>query len=110
VKVTSEVEKPIDTRTISEMRNLGPACEQDLNAVGITTAQQVIDLGTEEVFIRMLLGRLQQGRSASSCKAAYLYAIYGAIHDLDWRKVPEPKKLEFKELTAELRNSGRFSG
>ncbi len=53
-----------DDRSISEMRNLGPAVEKDLEAVGITTAQQVIDLGVEETFIRMLLGREEIGRSA----------------------------------------------
>ena len=102
--------KSLDTRTISEMRNLGPACEKDLNAVGITTAQQVKDLGAEETFVRLLLGRLQQGRSASCCNAAYLYAIHGAIHDIDWREIPESTKQEFKTLTLEMRESGRFSG
>ena len=74
------------------MRNLGPACEKDLNAAGIMTAEQVKTLGAEETFVRMLLGRIQQGRSASCCNAAYLYAIYGAIHDIDWRKNPRTKK------------------
>jgi hypothetical protein len=100
--------KPIDERAVSEMRNLGPACEKDLNAVGIFTAEQVIALGAEETFVRMLLGRLQQGRSASCCNAAYLYAIYGAIHGIDWRALPESKKEEFKSLAAEMRESERF--
>lgn len=98
----------IDTRKISEMRNLGPACETDLNAVGITTAQQVIDLGAKDTFVQMLIGRIREGRSAKCCNAVYLYAIYGAIHDLDWRKVPEAVKDDFKSFTAEVRASGRF--
>lgn len=99
-----------DQRKISEMRNLGPACEQDLNAAGIHTAEEVKQLGAEGTFIKMLSGRLEQGRSANCCNAAYLYALYGAIHDIDWRDVPEEKKLEFKQLTAEMRESGRFQG
>jgi len=95
-----------DNQRISEMRNLGPACELDLNAVGITTAAQVKALGAEETFVRMLLGRAEQGRSAKCCNAAYLYAIYGAIHDIDWRQIPESKKIRFKKLSAELRESG----
>jgi hypothetical protein len=90
------------------MRNLGPACEKDLNAAGINSAQDVIDLGPEETFIRMLVGRMQQGRSAKCCNAAYLYAIYGAIKDIDWRNLPESKKAEYKAFAAELRESGRF--
>lgn len=90
------------------MRNLGPACEKDLNDAGIHTAQQVIKLGAKETFIRMLIGRMRAGRSAKCCNAAYLYAIYGAIHDVDWREVPDEIKSEFKAFTAELRSSGRF--
>jgi hypothetical protein len=100
--------KKKDNRKISEMRNLGPACEKDLNAVGIMTAEQVIKFGTEETFIRMLLGRKKIGRSAKCCNALYLYAIHGAIHDIDWRGLPEKKKRQFKEFAAELRESGRF--
>ena len=51
--------KNTDQRAISEMRNLGPACEKDLNAVGIMTAEHVIELGAEETFVRLLVGRLQ---------------------------------------------------
>ena len=74
------------------------------------TAADVKKLGAEESFVRMLIGRLQSGRSAKCCNAAYLYAIYGAIHDIDWREIPEKKKQEFKSLAAEMRESGRFSG
>ena len=54
------------------------------------------------------IARISDGRSAKCCNAAYLYALYGAIHDLDWRDLPEAKKAEFKALAAELRESGRF--
>lgn len=97
-----------DDRKISEMRNLGPACEQDLEAVGILTAGQLIEMGAEAAFLAMLSGRLKQGRSAKCCNAAYLYAMYGAIHEIDWRELPEKKKDEFKAFAAELRESGRF--
>lgn len=94
-----------DNRPIRTMRNLGPACEQDLNAVGIHTAEQLTALGPEKAFVKILIGRKQQGRGAKCCNAAYLYALYGAIHDIDWRDVPESKKQEFKKLTAEMRQS-----
>ncbi len=98
-----------DNRKISEMRNLGPACEQDFNSVGIMTAEQLIRLGPEDAFLKMLLGRKQQGGSTKCCNAAYLYAIYGAIHDVDWRNIPDHKKQQFKAFAAELRASGQFS-
>ena len=97
-----------DARKISEMRNLGPACEKDFNAVGIETAGEIVALGTEDAFVQMLLGRKAVGRSAKCCNATYLYAIYGAIHDIDWRKLPERKKEQFKSFAQQLRDSGQF--
>lgn len=99
-----------DNRRISEMRNLGPACEQDLNAVGIMTADDVKRLGPEGTFIRMLRGRVQLGRATLSCNAIYLYAIHGAIHEMDWRDLPVKTKEKYKSFTAQLRESGQFAG
>jgi len=100
--------KSKDTRRISQMRNLGPAVERDLNAVGIATAQQVIDLGPERTFLKMLEGKARQGTAAKAVHAAWLYALYAAIHDLDWREIPDEVKTEFKALTAEMRESGHY--
>lgn len=100
--------KQPDTRRISGLRNLGPACERDLNAVGILTAQDLIDLGVELAYLKLLEGRAARGLSTHGCNAAYLYALYGAIHDVDWREIPDRKKDEFKKLSAELRDSGVF--
>ena len=98
-----------DTRRISEMRNLGPACERDLNDAGIFTADQLISAGVVDAFLRMLEARSRRGRSAKACNAAYLYALYGAIHDVDWCAVPDSVKAEYKSFTAELRESGEFA-
>lgn len=99
----------IDRRKISEMRNLGPACEQDLNVAGIYTAQELKKIGPQEAFLRMLAARTKQGRSAKCCNALYLYSLHGAIHDIDWRALPEKTKKEYKEFTARLRAEGKFS-
>ena len=101
--------KRADDRQISEMRNLGPACERDLNAAGVFTATELKSLGPEGAFVRMLAARSLSGRGAKKCcNAAYLYALYGAIHDIDWRELPEEKKAYFKRFTADLRESGQF--
>ncbi len=97
-----------DERRISEMRNLGPACERDLEQAGITTAHQLKELGAEGAFIKMLAARKERGESMKCCNAAYLYALYGAIHDIDWRELPEEKKVEFKQLTADMRQTQQF--
>ena len=97
-----------DGSSISQMRNLRPACEADLNSVGIFSADDVKKLGVEETFLRVLIGRKKMGRSTAGCNATYLYALYGAIHDIDWREIPENKKREYQKLAADIRESGRF--
>lgn len=93
---------------ISDMRNLGPAVEKDLNAAGVYSAEEVIELGPEKVFFKMLEGRMKIGRSARCCNALYLYSFYGAIHNIDWRAIPAQKKIEFKTLTKKLRRTGKY--
>ncbi len=100
--------KASNSRRISTMKNLGPACEQDLARAGITTVEQLKRLGAENAFVKMLVARKAAGVSAKCVNAAYLYALYGAIHNLDWRDLPEEKKKHFKEFTAELRAAGEF--
>lgn len=94
--------------SLDQLRNIGPVCQADLNAAGISTPSQLIELGPEAAFLKMLQHRRSQDRSAKCCNAAYLYALYGAIHDIDWRDVPEAQKRRFKKLTAELRQTGQF--
>ena len=91
------------------MRNLGPACEADLAAAGVHTAEQLKKIGVKDAFVRLLIARRQAGKSTKCCNAAYLYALHGAIHDIDWRNLPESAKIDYKEFGAELRASGQFS-
>lgn len=90
------------------MRNLGPTVEKDLRAAGVCTADEVILLGVKKTFLKMLDGRLKLGRSSKCCNALYLYSIYGAIYDMDWRAIPKLKKIEFKKHTDRLRKSGKY--
>jgi len=48
-------------------------------------------------------GRRKSKKGGKCFNAAYLYALYGAVHNLDWREVPEAKKNQFKKFTAQLR-------
>ncbi len=94
----------MDEKPIRELRNLGPACERDLNAVGIYTLADIKQHGIEGTFLQMMQGRRNRNKGGKCFNAAYLYALYGAVHDLDWRKIPEAKKNQFKKLTTQLRS------
>lgn len=88
---------------VIKLRNIGPTCEKDLHSAGIRTAGDIRKLGAKEAFLRLMVAREKSGRGGTCYNAAYLYALYGAIHDLDWREIPEKKRNEFKAFTAELR-------
>ena len=98
-----------DQRRISEMCNRVPTCEEGLNSVGVYTADQVLQLGVEGTFLKMREGRKRQGRKSDCCNAAYLDANYGAIPDIDWRDIPEKQRIDSRELTAGLRQSGGYA-
>jgi len=90
------------------MKNLGPACEADLNAAGIMTADQLAEAGVEGAFLRLLEARVSLGKPTHGCNAMYLYALHGAIHDVALAEVPELDKERYKAFTAELREAGAF--
>ncbi|MDA8743657.1 TfoX/Sxy family protein [Rubripirellula amarantea] len=99
---------PDDCTPIAQLRNLGVACERDLNAVQIYTLGDIKELGIEKTFEVLMLGRIARGArhrngGGTTFNAVYLYALYGAVHDIDWRAIPDVKKSRFKELTARMR-------
>ena len=93
----------MDNRPIADLRNLGPACERDLHSVGIFTAEDIRKLGVEGAFSRVIENRMASGTNETSISANYLYALYGALYDCDWRDIPQQKKTEFQQLAARLR-------
>ncbi len=95
-------------KKIIDLKNLGPKSVEDFEAAGLIYADQLIKLGTQKAFLRMMQGRLKLGKSAKCVNAIYLYAIYGAIHDIDWMDIPDSKKTEFKELTKKWRKELKF--
>ena len=95
--------KPKNDTPILELRNLGPACQEQLAEIGVHTAGDIRKLGVKDTFELMMRTRMQNGKGGSCFNATYLYALYGAVNDLDWREVPEKKKDEFKTFTKRLR-------
>ncbi len=95
----------MDAKRIQQLRNLGPRCQSDLNAVGIYTLDDIQQLGVESTFIKVMKHRLASGNGNFTINASYLYAIYGALHDCDRRDILGEKKTEFKQLAARLRKT-----
>ncbi|MCR9291969.1 MAG: TfoX/Sxy family protein [bacterium] len=95
-----------DRRRISELRNLGPKCEYDLNSVGIDSLDDLRELGVEQAFVRVVIGRMRRGQDVSSLNLNYLYALHGALYDVDWRRLAAEDKQRYRLFLADMRASG----
>lgn len=70
---------------LRDLRNLGPASERGLKQAGIETPRQLDRLGAAEAYRRV---RAQGGDASRNL----LWALEGALLDLDWRDLPEERK------------------
>ncbi|MBA4275036.1 MAG: competence protein TfoX [Alphaproteobacteria bacterium] len=67
---------------ISQLRNLGPAIERYCAEIGIPDAETLQSIGYMETYLRL---RALQPRIMNRMA---LYALYGAMHDVDCMKLP----------------------
>ncbi len=91
-----------DATPVASLRNLGPVCQRDLIAVGVFTLGDIKSLGVEQTFELVMVYRVSQGQG-NRVSVNYLYALWGAVHNIDWRDVPEVEKVRLKNFIAELR-------
>ena len=77
---------------IRDLRNLGPASERMLDAAGIETPEELDRIGSVEAYRRALAAGAHPSLNL-------LWAIDGALLDLDWRELPADRKAQ---LLAEL--------
>lgn len=88
-----------EPRRLRDMRNLGPASERMLQEAGISTPQQLDEIGAVEAY------RTAVAHGADPT-LNLLWALDSALLDIDWRTLPDDRKAELRaELTAELRDA-----
>lgn len=78
-----------DDRPIAELRNIGPVSGRRLQVVGISTAGDLEAYGAAAAFVRIKDAGFRPSLNL-------LWALQGALLDLDWSALP-------KELKAKLR-------
>ncbi len=83
----------MSTKRISELRGLGKISARWLESVGITCEDDLRALGAVEAFARVRLA------AAPAANLNLLYALEGALRDVDWRFLPPEVK---QSLRAEL--------
>ena len=74
---------------LRDLRNLGPASERMLRAAGIRTPSELDELGAVEAYRRVIAAGAHPSLNL-------LWAIEGALLDLDWRELPSERKAELR--------------
>lgn len=70
---------------IADLPNLGPASEAMLQRAGIETAEQLRETGVLTAYRKAIA-------AGASPNKNLLWALYGAVHDMDWRTIPAQEK------------------
>lgn len=80
---------------LSNLPNIGKRLEQELEQIGINNLEDLIDLGSVEVVLRLQLEDLNVCYNK-------LYAIEGAIQGVRWHSIPNEDRTRLK---AELKRA-----
>lgn len=88
---------------LTSMRNIGKEMARKLTAAGIDSPEKLAVLGAKEAFFQMKLLFPQV------C-LVHLYALEGAIRDLDYNRLPEDVKAELKAFCAFMGSGGAENG
>lgn len=76
---------------LSELQNIGPEVEKQLNQVGIHTEKELKDLGSKQAWLKI------KEIDDSAC-IHRLYALEGAIQGIRKKELDSQKKEELKEF------------
>ena len=81
---------------LTSMRNIGKELERKLKLTGIHSAEDLTALGSKEAYFKLKL------RFPEVC-AVHLYALQGAIENIDFIMLSEETKKDLKNFADELK-------
>lgn len=81
---------------ISSMRNIGKEIEKKLKSVGICSAEELIQLGSREAFLRLKM-------CYPNVCLVHLYTLQGAIDNIEYNRLPDEVKSGLKSFSDSLR-------
>ena len=84
---------------LTTMRNIGGEMARKLRAVGIGSREELLEAGAKEAFFRLKI------RWPQVC-LVHLYALEGAVRDVDCDALPQETKEDLKTFNDYLRNGG----
>ena len=77
---------------LTSLQNIGKELARKLNAIGITTAEELIEIGSSDAFIRL------KSRFPEVC-LVHLYALEGAVSDTKYNQLSETVKQKLKTIS-----------
>ena len=77
---------------LTSMMNIGKEMANKLRAVGIESSEKLIETGAKEAFLKL------KQKYPGVC-LVHLYALEGAIHDIEFNSLSEDTKKELKEFS-----------
>lgn len=86
-------------RELTSMRNIGKEMARKLTAVGIGSAEELTESGSKQAFFRL------KEVYPEVC-LVHLYALEGAVRDVEFNSLSEETKKDLKGFSDFLRGSG----
>lgn len=84
---------------LTTMRNIGGEMARKLRAVGVGSREELLEAGAKEAFFRLKV------RYPQVC-LVHLYALEGAVRDVDFNALPQETKEDLRAFSDYLRNGG----
>ena len=82
--------------SLDNMLNIGKEMKRKLFSIGVRSSEDLIRLGSKEVFFQL------KEQHPNVC-LVHLYALQGAIDNVDYDKLPEEVKLDLKQYSDSLK-------
>ena len=83
---------------LSKLPNIGSNIEEKLKQVGITSYEQLKEVGSKEAWLRMR--KIDEGACINS-----LCALEGAIQGIRWHSLSEDIKIDLKDFYKQMTSS-----
>lgn len=81
---------------LPSMCNIGKEIEKKLKSVGICSAEELMQAGSEEAFVRLKM------RYPNVC-LVHLYTLQGAIDNIEYNRLPDETKSALKKFSDNLK-------
>lgn len=85
---------------LTAMRNIGKEMSRKLRAVGVDAPEKLAEIGAKDAFFRL------KTLYPDVC-LVHLYALEGAVRDVDFNDLPQEVKADLKAFSDALKNGGK---